>query len=163
MSARVKDNPPAVPTGLVAGTVSHNSVTLTWTDPEDDRITGYRVLRGADADSLSAIAEDTGSSAASYTDDTVSAETTYHYGVEALSADGAGARATTSATTLAAPNDPDPDNRQRVTRSGPTGAPAVTVPNVYRVPAVLTAGKGSLADADGLPASTVFKLAVGAR
>ena len=161
VSARVKDDPPAAPSGLIAGAISHDSVTLTWTDPKDDRITGYRVLRGVDADSLSVVAEDTGSRAASYTDGTVAAETTYYYGVEALSANGAGARSTVSATTLAAPKEPETQEQgggggQKATRAAPTGAPTITVPNVFRVPAVLTAGKGNLADADGLPASTVF-------
>ena len=35
---------PAKPTGLYA-TASHNSVTLTWDDPQDDSITGYVILR----------------------------------------------------------------------------------------------------------------------
>ena len=43
-------------------------VTLLWLDPSDDSITGYRVLRGPDADSLAVIREDTGSTAISYTD-----------------------------------------------------------------------------------------------
>ena len=36
--------PPAKPTGLDAA-ASHDSVTLTWDDPEDDSITGYVILR----------------------------------------------------------------------------------------------------------------------
>ena len=34
--------------------------------------------------------------------------------------------------------------------------PSITVPNAYRVPAVLTAGKGNIADSDGLPAESAF-------
>ena len=60
LTTRVKDDPPAAPTGLAASQVAHDSVTLTWTDPEDTSITGYRVLRGTDANSLSAMTEDTG-------------------------------------------------------------------------------------------------------
>ena len=36
--------PPAKPTGLT-GTVSHDSVSITWDNPEDDTITGYQILR----------------------------------------------------------------------------------------------------------------------
>ena len=99
--------PPAAATGLTASQVAHDSVTLTWTDPEDTSITGYRILRGTDANSLSAIAQDTGSATAEYTDSTVAAETTYYYAVLALGADGDGARsATISATTPAEPQPP---------------------------------------------------------
>ena len=36
--------PPAKPRGLSA-TATHDSVTLTWDDPQDDSITGYVILR----------------------------------------------------------------------------------------------------------------------
>ena len=36
---------PARPTGLIAASVSHDSVTLIWDDPDDGSITGYQVLR----------------------------------------------------------------------------------------------------------------------
>ena len=37
--------PPAKPTGLSAAAVSHDAVTLTWDNPQDDAITGYVILR----------------------------------------------------------------------------------------------------------------------
>ena len=123
VTARVKDDPPPAPTGLTASQVAHDSVTLTWTAPSRGTVTGYRVLRGTDANSLSAIAADTGSTGAEYTDSTVAAETTYFYAVLALSADGDGAQsAAVSATTPAAPRskkgeDKPPPNR--VTRAAP--------------------------------------------
>ena len=40
---RVKDDPPAAPTGLSTSQVTHDSVTLSWTAPDSDTITGYRV------------------------------------------------------------------------------------------------------------------------
>ena len=103
VTARVKGDPPAAPTGLTASRVAHDSVTLTWTAPSGgSAVTGYRVLRGTDANSLSAIAQDTGSAGAEYTDSTVTAKTTYFYAVAALSLDGDGARSSTvSATTPA--------------------------------------------------------------
>ena len=94
--------PPAAPTGLTASQVAHDSVTLSWTDPEDTSITGYRVLRGTDANSLSAIAQDTGNTSTEYTDTTVAAETAYYYAVLALSADGDGAQSATLSITTPA-------------------------------------------------------------
>ena len=50
---QVKYHPPAVPTGLTASNVQHNSLTITWDNPQAENITGYRVLRGTDAGTLS--------------------------------------------------------------------------------------------------------------
>ena len=99
------DDPPAAPTGLTVSRVGHSVLTLTWNDSEDDTVTGYRILRGPDADSLSTIQADTGSKATEYQDDTVEPETTYFYAVLALSANGDGAHQSTtlSATTAQAP------------------------------------------------------------
>ena len=147
VTARVKDDPPPPPTGLTASQVAHDSVTLTWTAPSRGTVTGYRVLRGTDANSLSAIAQDTGNAGAEYTDSTVAAETTYFYAALALSADGDGAQsAAVSATTPAAPRskkgeDKPPPNR--VTRAAP-GTPR----NLTAV-----AGDGSLTFSWDPPAS----------
>ena len=82
--------PPAAPTGLTAGSVTHESVTLTWDDPDDDSITGYRVLRRerSDGTELEAIEEDTGSADNTYTDDTVEPERPYEYRIIAINDDG---------------------------------------------------------------------------
>ena len=107
-SEQQQDEPPAAPTGLRASQVAHDSVTLTWTAPSSgSTVTGYKVLRGTDADSLSAIVEDTGSAGTEYTDSNVAAETAYFYAVLALSADGDGAQsAALSVTTPAARQPP---------------------------------------------------------
>ena len=42
-------SPPAKPDGLITA-ASHDSVLLSWDNPDDDTITGYQVLRGEDAD-----------------------------------------------------------------------------------------------------------------
>ena len=80
--------PPAAPTGLSATTVSHDSVTLEWDDPGDDSITGYMVLRrnaqDKDAGVFATIESNTGSAKTSYTDSTVSAETSYVYQIIAI-------------------------------------------------------------------------------
>ena len=114
------DDPPAAPTGLTVARVGHSVLTLSWNDPQDERITGYRVLRGASVDSLSTIEENTGGVGTEYADDTVAPETTYHYAVIALSAVGDGAQSdAVSATTTAAPKpkkQPTPESaRQTVT------------------------------------------------
>ena len=114
---RVKNHPPAAPTGLTASLVEHNSLTLTWNDPQDTNLTGYRILRGTDAGSLSTIAANTGSAGTEYTDSTVAAKTTYHYAVLALSQDGNGPQsAAVSVTTPAEPeskNDHDDNDGTR--------------------------------------------------
>ena len=102
---RVKNHPPAAPTGLTASLVDHDSLTLTWNNPQDTNITGYRIQRGTDANSLNTIEPNTGSPSTNYTDSTVEPETTYHYAVIALSQDGDGAQSTTSVTTLAEPEE----------------------------------------------------------
>ena len=106
---RVKNNPPAAPTGLIAARVGHSVLTLTWDDPQDANITGYRVMRGTDAGSLSSLENDTESASTSYADATVEPETTYRYAVVALSADGNSSQSSSlSATTPAAPKSKDP-------------------------------------------------------
>ena len=126
VTAQVQDDPPAAPTGLTASQVAHDSVTLTWTAPSRGTVTGYRVLRGTDANSLSAIAQDTGSAGAEYTDSTVAAETTYHYAVLALSADGDGAQSNTASATTPAPPKKREDNRVSPRQTVPTSITLVS-------------------------------------
>ena len=118
ITTRVKDDPPAAPTGLTASEVTHDSVSLSWTAPSRGTVTGYRVLRGADANSLSTMTDDTGSTSPEYTDSTVDAETTYHYAVLALSQDGDGVQSTTVSTTTPA----EPRQQQENTNSVPTAS-----------------------------------------
>ena len=83
---------PAKPTGVVA-TATHDSVALAWDDPGDASITHYQIFRRDrdvhDAGEFVTIKENTGSAAASYTDDTVEPETRYVYRVKAVNAHGA--------------------------------------------------------------------------
>ena len=112
--------PPPAPTGLTTYQVAHDSVTISWTTPGQGSVTGYRILRGTDSNSLSAIVQNTDSTATEYTDSTVAAETTYYYAVLALSAEGVGAQsAAVSATTPAAPQQATvPDLRLSSTAAG---------------------------------------------
>ena len=83
---------PAIPTGLTAETVAHDSVTLAWDAPNDDEgITGYAVVRwtlGYNATGFVTIAADTGTANPSYTDETVEPENEYLYHVRAINTQG---------------------------------------------------------------------------
>ena len=87
--------PPAKPRGLSA-TASHDSVTLKWDDPGDETITGYVILRRLRYDDPSGefheLAADTGSTATTYTDDTVEADTDYTYRIKAINEHGVSER-----------------------------------------------------------------------
>ena len=87
--------PPDKPTGLEA-TATHDSVTLTWDDPGDDTITGYVILRripGVDSEGhFDVLVADTGTAAATYTDNTVAAETRYTYRIKAINGAGTSER-----------------------------------------------------------------------
>ena len=88
-----QDGPaPAKPTGVVT-TATHDSVALAWDDPSDASITHYQIFRRDrdvhDAGEFVTIQENTGSAAASYTDDTVGPETRYVYRVKAVNQHGA--------------------------------------------------------------------------
>ena len=117
VTQRVKDHPPAAPTGLTTSDIEHDSLTLTWDDPEDDSITGYRVLRGPDADNMSTLETDTESVSTEYEDDTVEAETTYHYALVAMSQDRNSVQSDAiSATTPAAPSSEEQDEPRETPR-----------------------------------------------
>ena len=79
---------PSEPTGLTAPTVTHDSVSLSWNDPDDDSITHYKILRrNPQTDNpgqFTTIESNTGSSATFYTDSTVASETKYVYRVVAV-------------------------------------------------------------------------------
>ena len=71
---------------------------MSWLNPSDDSITGYQILRGPDADNLTVIEDDTGSSSTSYTDETPPAGQTHTYGVKARNAAGLSPAGTATAT-----------------------------------------------------------------
>ena len=80
--------PPAAPTGLSAPAVGHDTVTLVWDDPEDDSITGYRVLRRDVArqpgGTFTTIVENTGIATTMYADTSVGPERRYNYRIQAI-------------------------------------------------------------------------------
>ena len=71
------------------GTIGEQSVELFWEDPEDDAITGYRILRKVvgDGTDFAVIEEDTGTTPRSFNDATVEPETLYAYRVLAIMPD----------------------------------------------------------------------------
>ena len=120
---------PAEPTGLSAASITHDSITLSWDDPSDNSITGYQVLRrsrdgdvyedGLGAAEFVSIVDDTGSSATTYTDTSVTPRTRYVYRVKAINS--AGTRRQSpylNVETPAAPTSPS---------AAPTGLAAPTV------------------------------------
>ncbi len=83
---------PSKPTSLSA-TFSHDSVTLTWDDPDDDSITGYVILR-RDKDlqpeegTFFTVTSDTGSAETTFTDDTAEPDKRYVYRIKAINEHG---------------------------------------------------------------------------
>ena len=83
--------PPAAPQQVLNG-AGHDMVLLFWLDPQDDSITGYRILRAGVVDGVqgefAVLTQDTGNADTRYTDETVEPETSYVYRVLAINPDG---------------------------------------------------------------------------
>ena len=86
---------PSKPTGL-AGAATHDAITLTWDDPDNDSITGYVILRripGVDPKGhFNELVANTGTAATTYTDNEVAAETRYTYRIKAINETGTSER-----------------------------------------------------------------------
>ena len=83
--------PPPAPTGLAGVLNDDGTITLSWTAPEDDSVTGYQVLRRRPQwgePGLEVYVDDTGSPAATYTDTNTVEPTRYVYRVKARNAAG---------------------------------------------------------------------------
>ena len=84
--------PPGRPQALQAVVVSHDMVSLSWDEPHDSSISGYRILRRLRDHSpvgrFEVLVEDTGSAASAYVDRQVQPETRYNYRVKARNAAG---------------------------------------------------------------------------
>ena len=77
---------PRKPTGILT-LASSNQVVLLW-DSNDDSITGYRIHRGPNAESLEVLVENTGNSRTDYTDIALSPGTSYAYAIQAINGEG---------------------------------------------------------------------------
>ena len=87
--------PPPAPTDLTATLNSDGSITLSWTAPEDDSVTGYQILRRRPQQGeseLQVYVDNTDSTATSYTDTNTDLDTRYVYRVKAWNAAGVGPR-----------------------------------------------------------------------
>ena len=86
-------DPPAAPTGLTGTVNSDGSITISWTAPDDDSVTGYQILRRRPREgesSLLVYVDNTGSTAVSYRDTNTSTDTRYVYRVKARNSVGVG-------------------------------------------------------------------------
>ena len=121
---------PAKPTGLSA-TASHDQVVLTWDDPGDASITGYVILRRVRENDVggefSVLVADTGSAAPTYTDATVSANTTYTYRIKAINAHGVSQRSRWFHIDI--PAAPEPAGQAAEPPAKPTGLSATATHN----------------------------------
>ena len=89
-AAATGSNPPAKPTSLQASS-EHDSVTLTWTASTDQTVTHHAILRRnpeVDASQVFHVIESNAGPGTSYTDNSVSASTTYIYRVKSVSPTG---------------------------------------------------------------------------
>ena len=100
---RLTADPPRAPTDLIAREVFHDSISLHWTAPSNEGLTGYRILRGVSAATLAAVENDTADTGTGYTDASVAGGTTYVYAVVALSLDGDSPRSDTVEATTRPP------------------------------------------------------------
>ena len=92
------DGIPAAPTGLAVASRTHDSITLSWADPGDSTIQSYQVLRrprdgslygdNQGAPGFVVIADNTGSTGATYTDTSLTPNTRYVYSIKARNAVG---------------------------------------------------------------------------
>ena len=141
--------PPAKPRGLSA-TATHDTVTLTWDDPQDGSITGYVILRRVrendEGGAFSELVPDTGTAATTYTDGTVAAETTYTYRIKAINQHGVSQRSRWFH--IDTPEAPAPDGPAERENSPATGGPAIN--GAARVGETLAADTSGIADEDGL-------------
>ena len=102
VTQRVLNDPPTAPTELAATETEskgETNVVLSWTAPSHDDLTGYRIWRSADANSLTELVQDTGNTQTSYSDTTTETGNTYVYAVTALSLDGDSPRSATVSIT----------------------------------------------------------------
>ena len=133
---------PAKPAKPTADSVAHDSVTISWADPDDSSITGYQVLRrNRDTDDpgvFTVIEDDTGTADTFYTDSSVEPETRYVYRVRARNSYGLSNRS----GYLSVDTPEEPVNR------APSGLPTIT--GTVQVGETLAADTSGISDGNGL-------------
>lgn len=95
--------PPATPTGVSATAVSHNQITVNWTDNNSGE-TGYELVRSTTSGGVYVPVGTTNTNATSFTDSGLLASRAYYYKVRTINASGESSYSpVVSATTQAAP------------------------------------------------------------
>ena len=90
-----RTKPPPAPLNLTARANDDGSVTVSWDAPNDDSITGYRVLRRQPGEAEFSMAESevhTGGTETTYTDDHLTLDVLHAYSVRAINAAGSSER-----------------------------------------------------------------------
>ena len=137
-TSAVAPKAPAAPTNLMGGMNADGSITITWTAPQDDTVTGYEILRRRPRENepqLLSHVQNTGSAETAYTDTDTGQNTLYVYCVKAINVSGAGPRSNYV-------------NVERYLNFPATGQP--TISGTARAGETLTAGTSGIADEDGL-------------
>ena len=89
----VPTSPPPAPQNLTYAVNDDGHVVLSWTAPDDDTVTGYRIMRRRprqNENTLLVYVSDTGNTSATYTDEAIEAGELYVYRVRAVNAAGVG-------------------------------------------------------------------------
>ena len=140
---QVPVDPPPAPQNLTAAVNEDGSITLSWDSPDDDSITGYQILRRRPSegeDTLLVYVEDTGSTAATYTDNGVMSGIKHIYRVKAINEAGVGGQSNNASKT--------PQTAEAEPNSPATGAP--TIRGIVLVGGSLKADTSGIADPDGM-------------
>jgi len=90
---------PDVPTNLAAVNVGGTQIGLSWTPPTPSEATSYKIERKVGAGAYSDLVADTGSTATTYLDIGLTANTLYTYRVSGINGSGTGAASTEDAAT----------------------------------------------------------------
>ena len=114
VAAGAPTDPPAAPRNLRGAANADGTVTLSWDAPNDDTVTGYRILRRRPTEGENTLlvhVNDTGSTATEYTDRDVTPDVRHAYRVKAVNAVGISKRSDYVSVTPAQPADdpPPPD------------------------------------------------------
>ena len=177
---------PGIP-GTPTATATHERATLTWTAPATGgTVTGYRLWRQTGETDWAVLGDDLAAETLTYADTGLTAETTYRYRLQALSAAGAGPRSAAVALATAArppvpgiPTGltaaPGTDSQMQLTWTAPAdaGLPSLhgyriersadATPRVWTVVAADTGSTATTWSDGGLAADTVHHYRVTAR
>ena len=144
VAAAAPTEPPGRPRNLTGAANADGTVTLSWDAPNDDTVTGYRILRRKPTEgekTLLVHVNDTGSTATEYTDHDVTPDVGHAYRVKAINAVGLSRWSNFVNVTPTQPAEPDQNSRA-------TGRPMIS--GTAQVGEELTASTSGIADADGL-------------